>query len=652
MRNERRSRSLFSGLAFLLAVLAVPAAQAVPLEVYGRLPALEEVSLSPDGSRIAFVRTSGNTRLIEVVSLADRKFLGGLRVGDQKLRRVEWADANRLMIVTSETSLPWGLRGMDSEWFLLQIYDLAKRETRPVPSLGRSRDTNLMNVISGRVMVRTVKGHTVLFVPGVYLQEFTLPALIRIDLDTGRQRVIREAGLPATRWLVDSDGEVVAEHQYDEERQQWTLKARRGGELIEVASGKAAIDYPELVGLGPSGDTLLMQIIEDGVPVWRLLSPKDGTFGPPLAEARGMQEPIEERQTHRMIGGTHIDDDERYFFFDPKIQAHWNAILRAFGGVHVGLVSASADFKKIVVLVDGPSFGYQYELVDIDQGTAVPVGDVYEGLTSPLEVRRITYPAADGLKIPAYITLPPGRPAMKLPLVVLPHGGPAVRDTAKFDWWSQALADQGYLVLRPNYRGSAVSQQFLAAGFGEFGRKMQTDLSDGVRHLTREGIADPARVCIVGASYGGYAALAGVTLDPGVYRCAVSVAGISDLKEMLKWVNEKHLSNENLAQRYWDRFLGVAGLNDPALDSISPIKHLDSLKVPVLLVHGKDDTVVAFDQSEDMYDAMRRAGKRVEFITLKGEDHWLSRGETRLQMLQATVAFLRTHNPPDLPAAK
>jgi dipeptidyl aminopeptidase/acylaminoacyl peptidase len=176
---------------------------------------------------------------------------------------------------------------------------------------------------------------------------------------------------------------------------------------------------------------------------------------------------------------------------------------------------------------------------------------------------------------------------------------------------------------------------------------MQTDLSDGVRYLVKEGIADPARVCIVGASYGGYAALAGVTLDLGVYRCAVSVAGISDLRGFLKWVNQTHLSDTSIGQRYWDRFLGVKGLDDPVLERISPIKHVKAVTVPVLLIHGKDDTVVPYDQSDDMVDALKDAGKTVEFVKLKHEDHWLSRSETRLQMLQATVAFLRKYNPPD-----
>jgi dipeptidyl aminopeptidase/acylaminoacyl peptidase len=278
---------------------------------------------------------------------------------------------------------------------------------------------------------------------------------------------------------------------------------------------------------------------------------------------------------------------------------------------------------------------------------AIPVGKVYDGIDESMETKRITYAAADGFKIPAYLTLPAGRPPTKLPLIVFPHGGPAARDTADFGWWAQAMASRGYAVLQPQFRGSALDRQFVAAGFGEWGRKMQTDLSDGVRYLEKEGTIDPKRVCIVGGSYGGYAALAGVTLDPGIYRCAVSVAGISDLKRFLEWVNSRDRVGAHISQRYWDRFMGVENYKDLNLDAISPIKHIDAVTVPVLLIHGRDDTVVPFEQSDVMLSALKKAGKSVELVTLKKEDHWLSRGETRLQMLTSSVAFLEANNPPN-----
>jgi dipeptidyl aminopeptidase/acylaminoacyl peptidase len=633
-------------LVALAALISAAASQPAPLEAYGRLPSLEHVRLSPDGTRFAFVKDVDTERIIVIKSLTDGALLGGLHIKDAKVRSVEWADDNHLLILTSETSLPDFLSGDESEWPLLQVFDIATRKTRPVPDYLREQD--VMNVIAGRIMVRRVDGHTTLFFPGIYLTTRTQKALLKVDLDSGRQRMVRYGSPDTLDWLVDSEGNVVAEEDYSERKKRWSVSMLRDGKLQEVAGGQADISFPRMLGFGPVADTLLMQAGPDEEPAWSLLSLKDGSPVPAIGEGKALDDPIMDRLTHRAIGGSYWDDDdERYVFFEPRLQRSWDAIVRAFAGDHVDFVSASADLKKILVLVDGPKFGYGYRLVDLGTHTADPVGDVYEGITEPMQVRPIRYPAADNLEIPGYVTLPKGRVAHGLPLVVLVHGGPESRDTARFDWWSQSLADQGYAVLRSNFRGSAVSSRFTAAGFGEFGRKMQTDLSDGVRYLVKEGIADPARVCIVGASYGGYAALAGVTLDAGVYRCAVSVAGISDLKAFLRWVNEGHLARNNREQRYWDRFIGVSGPGDPLLEKISPIRRVESVSVPVLLIHGKDDTVVPYDQSDDMYDALRHAGKTVEFVKLKQEDHWLSRGETRLQMLQATVAFLRKHNPPD-----
>ena len=126
---------------------------------------------------------------------------------------------------------------------------------------------------------------------------------------------------------------------------------------------------------------------------------------------------------------------------------------------------------QFIVRVDGPAYGYRYALINMNTARSFPVGDVYEGLKTSFETRRITYEAADGLKIPAYLTLPAGRPATKLPLIVLPHGGPAARDSLDFDWWAQALASQGYAVLKPNYRGSLTTHSFVTAGYGEWGGK-------------------------------------------------------------------------------------------------------------------------------------------------------------------------------------
>jgi esterase/lipase len=642
----------------LAALAAAPNIQAaVPLEVYGRLPRYENVVLSPDGSRVAFIRTDENARTVVALELASGKRLGQLSAGDQKLRGIRWADNDRLMIFTSVTAIPSTFLWNEREWRQLQIFDLKSGKSYMVPDPNLGSDISLMTMITGNATVRRIQDHTVLFVGGLQvigrperhgLGREVVPALVRVDLESGSSRIVR----PGRRgfvdsWTIDDAGEVAAEELYDQRSHHWSILISRDGRMQEVAAGDEAIDFPRVLGSGPVADTLLLQRIEDGDAVWRLLSLKDGSIGAPMAEKQTLDQPIEDPLTFRMMGGVHVGDSEEYVFFDPSAQQSWQAAVRAFPNERVRLESVAAGFKKVIVRVEGERDGYCFELVDLTTHRAEPLGDVYEGIGKPFEVRSIAYTAADGLRIPAYLTLPRGKPAQKLPLIVLPHANPADRDTADFNWWSQALADQGYAVLQPNYRGSELDRAFIARGFGEWGRKMQTDLSDGVRYLVHEGVIDPARVCIVGASYGGYAALAGVSLDPGVYRCAVSVAGISDLHGWLHWVNHQHYGRDTAAQRYWERFIGASGPDAPSADAISPLRHLNAITVPVLLIHGKDDTVVPFEQSQVMYDALKSAQKEVELVPLKAEDHWLSRSATRLQMLETSVAFLRAHNPPE-----
>lgn len=647
---------LFACGALAVLALAPVALTAAPLEVYGRLPRFEHISLSPDGSRVAFVRTEGDERVLNITDLATGRLLATVRAGNEKLRGIEWADDAHVVIETSVTGVLHGNMFRDTqvqEWFQAQVYDVASGKLFPVPQSSGSADLALLNVV-GSLAVRRVRDRTVIFVTGWKLGkggrgEYAERVLLSVSLDSHAVQLISEAKPETVGWVVDGNGQVAAEETYDRRNGHWSMLIPRGGRMQAAASGTGLIEYPYLLGLGPTADTLLVSSVEDEEPVWRLLSLEDGAMSAPLAERKTLEHPIESRLTHRMIGGVHVADSEEFVFFDPAIEQSWQAIVRAFPKEHVLFESASDDFHKVIVRVEGERDGFGYQLVDLGTHRAEPLGDIYDGITRPFEVQPITYAAADGLMIPAYLTLPRGRSTQKLPLIVLPHSGPAGRSTADFDWWSQALADQGYAVLRPNFRGSELDRTYLSKGFGEWGRKMQTDLSDGVRYLAQAGVIDPARVCIVGAgSYGGYAALAGVSLDPGTYRCAVSVAGISDLQRMLTWVNLRHWSTgANRAQRYWDRFMGASGPDDPALDAISPIRHLGAITVPVLLIHGKDDTVVPFEQSQAMYDALQRDKKDVQLIVLRSEDHWLSRSATRLQMLQASVAFLRSHNPPD-----
>jgi dipeptidyl aminopeptidase/acylaminoacyl peptidase len=401
------------------------------------------------------------------------------------------------------------------------------------------------------------------------------------------------------------------------------------------------------VGFDRSGQ-VVVRFVENGTTVWRTYGITEGADGAVFSEGSGLGSALTDPYTGRLYGGIRIDDDRRYVFFDNETQAHWDFILRSYPGEIVHLAAHSPDFSKMIVEVFGPQHGFVYAYSDWYEHRTQVLGAIYNGLKETAPVQLVHYRATDGLALDAVLTVPPGLTEKRpLALVVLPHGGPAAQDTERFDWWAQALAVQGYAVLQPNYRGSSESEALLEAGFGEWGRKMQTDLSDGVRFLASDGTIDPKRVCIVGASYGGYAALAGVTLQSGIYRCAMSLAGPADLNVMRREL-AAGWGGDRLVVRYWDRYWGVGERGgEPTLHAISPTDHAENVSVPVLLMHGRDDSVVGFEQSDLMLRALQKAGRPVQLIELKNEDHWLSKSETRLQMLEALSGFLKANNPPD-----
>jgi dipeptidyl aminopeptidase/acylaminoacyl peptidase len=636
-------------LALLTAAAGLGGARAAPLEAYGRLPAIDRVVISPDGANLAYAVTEGEKRMVVVRRLSDKAVLGAINVGDVKLRDLQWAGSGHLLVTRSVTAFADGVVGRRREYFMVEDFDLATRRQRNL--LDGVPDA--MNIVYGSPVVRMVGGAPVVFMQGVgFFASRGRLVLFRIDLTTLRTVMLESRYEDAEDWVIDADGVPIAQSEYNEKSGRWTLrmKARQNDAWVSRAVIDAPTNRPGLYGLGRDGHTVLVSTLSDQEDQSDYVEYAPGALGAAPATLEGVSgDVIHDPVSKAPIGDTAlVGDDYRYNFFSPKDQSVWRSVSKAFPGHQVILTSWSDDRRKIVVQVDGVE-GPAFALVNLDTGRADWLGEIYPGLGNDgvSEVRSIRYKAADGLEITGYLTLPKGRDPKSLPLIVLTHGGPAARDEPGFDWWAQALASRGYAVLQPNYRGSeGFGRKFMEAGYGQWGRKMQTDLSDGVRDLAAKGIIDPKRVCIVGASYGGYAALAGAALDTGVYRCAASVSGPADLKRFLQWGQQDYGGDSNFTLRYWTQFMGVGGIKDPDLAAISPAGHADAVTIPILLVHGKDDTVVPYEQSRIMADALKRAGKPVTFVTLDGEDHWLSRGATRLQMLQTMTGFLEANNPP------
>ncbi|MBL8769933.1 MAG: S9 family peptidase [Phenylobacterium sp.] len=629
-------------LALLLWIQAAPAATA-PLAAYGKLPSIETAVISPSGHAVAVVVTNGEQRTLVVRDLGSGAItLRGL-LGDHKIRNVQWAGDKRLVIVHSATSNSFVVQNGFREWFFANMIDLTTKKMTP---LMRNSQADLSSIFDYPI-VRNHRGDPAVFVQGVVFSAGRgRLSLFRIDTETGANRLVEEGSPETIDWVVDPEGRPLAQELYNPGSGEWTLRMRGPDGWRDVVTAREKLDRPFMVGLGRDGGSVVYaQLDENRRWRWRQAG-RDGTSQP--LDVDNNPAPIRAALDGRMIGHYLLaGDEDRYTFHDPADARAWQAIVDAYAGQRVRLESWSTDRRRIVVLVESGADAPRYAVVDLCERRADWLGAQYVDLTAADVSPRqpVRFKAADGLSLTGYLTTPRGKPARNLPLIVFPHGGPASRDTPDFDWWAQGMASRGYAVLQVNFRGSeGLGRALLEAGYGQWGRKMQTDLSDGVRHLAAQGAIDPKRVCIVGASYGGYAALAGPTLDRGVYRCAVSFGGVSDLRRLISYSQSRSGAD---AGRYWRRFMGVDSEGVESLAAYSPALNAEKADAPILLIHGRDDTVVPVEQSQIMAAALQKAGKPVELVVQKGADHWLSRGETRLQMLTATMAFVEKHNPPN-----
>ena len=333
---------------------------------------------------------------------------------------------------------------------------------------------------------------------------------------------------------------------------------------------------------------------------------------------------------------------------DPELQADYQkARALLHGERNLTPLAMSDDARYWLFGVSGPTEPGAYYVFDRRSKTLIQAANRQPGLPAGRlgVMRPFVYKARDGTEIPGYLTRPPGAMSGPLPLIVMPHGGPEARDAYGFDTWGQILATRGYLVFQPNFRGSSgYGRHFAEAGYGQWGGRMQDDLTDGVQQLIKSGQADPARVCIFGASYGGYAALYGGAQSPELYKCVASFAGVSDLRALVGW--ERRTKGHEARYRYASRAIGDPVKDAKKLAATSPIAFAANYRPPVLLIHGSKDVSVPIQQSQDMARALTRAGKDVRLMVFDGEGHadWSPPDEEAA--LKAVSSFITSHIAP------
>ncbi len=345
--------------------------------------------------------------------------------------------------------------------------------------------------------------------------------------------------------------------------------------------------------------------------------------------------------TDELAMTSYTDEKTRRYFKDKALEADYQWLQVKLPGKEVGLGSRTTDEQIWVVSAASDTepgevylFDRKAKKLDLQYRTREKLPR-----TALSSMQAIRYKSSDGLEIPAYLTLPKGLPAKGLPTLIVPHGGPWARDVWGYNSLAQFFANRGYAVLMPNFRGSVgFGKKFLNAGNGEWGKKMQDDITWGVKHLVAEGIADPKRIGILGGSYGGYATLAGVAFTPELYRAAVDIVGPSNLITLLEAIPP-----------YWEagRKMMYGRMADPNtpegkawMKERSPLNSADKIKTPLLVVQGANDPRVNKGEADQIVIALRERGFPVEYILAPDEGHGFQRPVNNMAMFMAAEKFL------------
>ena len=625
-----------------------------PIEAYGGLPYVSDAELSPDGSKVAAIFNADGLTVMQVLTLQGGVLFAG-RVGEFKPRYLTFHDNDHVLLRASEATRVLGYRGA-FEYSASLALNIGTGEFAQIPD--RVGDLYPAQSGLGRVVGAADRGGWVL-TPAYLENSGARPSydLLRVELKSGRGKRIARGTTDTIDWFVGASGNVLARERYSNEKDQYTIQAQTGrGGWRTVYEEEDNILPMRIQGVMPDESGLVFVSIdrEGGFHSLTKLGFDGEESGPILGRDDREIDRVLTDRNRAVVGVLYGGLEPTYDFIDKRLQDADAAIRGQLPDATIYMDSWADDRSVILYRVFDPAIGDVWVTQRPETGELAIIAKARPHI-SPEHLGglyAIRYPAGDGLSIPAIVTAPAGtsfEDVEQAPAIILPHGGPAQYDRFDFHWLAQFFASRGYLVFQPNFRGSTgFGQDFEDAGLGEWGDKMLSDIDDGVSALVRDNKIDPARVCIVGGSYGGYAALASATFYPERYQCAVAIAPVTDLKKMM--VKEKRDNRGNhWVIDYWEDLMTSDGFTDAKLDAISPAQHADQIRAPILLIHGENDFVVSIEQSRIMERALERADKPAELVTLDGEDHYLSAAETRTQSLQAIDAFLKRHMPSTAP---
>ncbi|MGB3722608.1 MAG: alpha/beta fold hydrolase [Pacificimonas sp.] len=639
-------------VASCLAVLVSTPSSADELaEAYGKLSAVTRVQLSPDGTKILYIAPTNDRDALVVADIDTGNANVVLRSAgtDFNIGRCLWARNDRVICNLNAITKIVGRRVSYNRVIALNsgggdIISLSRTPTSRELSSGRDggRFVSLLPDDPDHILMSAYQGEEIMVGTRVGNREGGL-ILARVNIDSGNFRRVSNPEREAAMFVTDAEGELLAKATYDinitgiERTLNYFFRAPGKNDWQRLGTGDMAGSSEfYLDGYDANATWLYLTRRTNGRDVlYRRRADQSGgeevVFAHPDVDVGSL---VRIGKYNRPVGVSYSTEYNHVEYFDPEIEKLSLALSKVIPGDQaVAILDESWNGKRKLVFSYSDVNAGTYYLYDSGTKELIKLSDARPEIADRemATSRPISYAAKDGIKIPGYLTVPAGRDAKNLPLIIMPHGGPSSRDTWGFDWLVQYLAGKGYAVIQPNYRGSAGygADWYAKNGFQGW-QKAMSDINDAARWAHAEGIGDPQKTAIVGWSYGGYAALQTSVLDPKLYDAIVAIAPVTDLQLL------QRKANRDGEAKILRAMLGSGDI----MRGGSPTRHAEKMEAPILMFQGTDDLNVDIEQPRAMADALKDAGKRHELVVYDGLEHSLVSSSARTDMLTKIGAFL------------
>jgi dipeptidyl aminopeptidase/acylaminoacyl peptidase len=616
----------------------------IPVEDFFKNPEFSSLQISPDGKHIAALAPFGKRRNIVIMDTEGFKNIRPVTgLTKQDIAGFFWAN-NKDIVFTTDSD--------GNEAFSLFKIDSTKKKPRVVQLVGSTAGASGIRSATTVHLLPDDPDHILVQFNG---RKVKSPDLYKLPLNSSWDRthkknrkmkmIARNPG-DVQGWIIDHDGNV---------RGAMTLNGLKGKFLYKEAGEKEFRVLREFnvldEGISPIGfdfDNKTMYVSSnvgrDRAAIYKF-DPQTNKLGELVFahDEVDVSNLMMSRKQKKLLGAFANNEFPEYTYFDKPTEQMMNNLRAAFPGKEVNIASQSKDEMQLIVLVSNDNDPGEYFLYDRNKNSLIPVLKRMEWLKPDdlSHMKPIKFSSRDGLEIRGYLTIPKDSNGKNLPLIINPHGGPfGVRDSWGFNPEHQFFASRGYATMQVNYRGSGgYGRKFEQAGYGgKWGAEMQNDLTDAVKYLIKEGIANPDKVCIYGASYGGYATMAGLTFTPDLYKCGVNYVGVTDISLLFSSM-----------PKHWEpaKELMKVQIGDPTdealMERMSPLAHVDKIKAALMIVQGARDPRVVKQHATDLRDKLEQRGIKLtddEWIMKKDEGHGFRKEENRLELYTKMEKFL------------